>query len=246
MRNIATPLRRLLGYFGGGHDAHPPDCSDEQVRILEAVRPFTMTNDDRLLAVIGAVEYVVKHDIPGDIVECGVWRGGSMMAAAKTLLQRGSRERTLHLFDTFEGMPPAQDIDKTYRGESAAALLAQADREDFIWAVAGIEDVRRNVDSTGYPKERIVYVKGNVEDTIPGSAPDTIAILRLDTDWYESTRHELTHLYPRLSRGGVLIIDDYGHWQGARRAVDEYLAGVGEPLLLNRIDYTGRIAVKPL
>ena len=73
--------------------------------------------------------------------------------------------------------------------------------------------------------------------------PERIALLRIDTDWYESTRHELVHLYPRLSPGGVLIIDDYGHWQGARKAVDEYFqAG----LFLNHIDYTGRLAIKPL
>jgi hypothetical protein len=74
--------------------------------------------------------------------------------------------------------------------------------------------------------------------------PEQIAVLRLDTDFYESTRHELRHLYPRLVHGGVLIIDDYGHWAGARKAVDEYIAEEGIRLLLNRIDYTGRIAIK--
>lgn len=83
-----------------------------------------------------------------------------------------------------------------------------------------------------------------VEDTVPADAPDTISILRLDTDWYTSTRHELTHLYPRLSSGGVLIIDDYGYWQGSRTAVEEFLAETGARLLLTRIS-AGRLAVKP-
>jgi hypothetical protein len=96
----------------------------------------------------------------------------------------------------------------------------------------------------GYPKEKLHYVQGKVEDTIPGAAPGQIALLRLDTDWYESTHHELIHLYPRLSAGGVLIVDDYGHWQGSRRAVDEWIAQTGARILLNRIDYTGRVAVK--
>jgi hypothetical protein len=87
-------------------------------------------------------------------------------------------------------------------------------------------------------------VKGKVEDTVPKNAPEKIALLRLDTDWYESTRHELVHLFPRLLPGGVLIIDDYGHWQGARKAVDEYIAGNQVKILLNRVDYTGRIGVK--
>ena len=96
--------------------------------------------------------------------------------------------------------------------------------------------------ATGYPAERLHFVEGKVEDTIPEQAPERIALLRLDTDWYESTRHELEHLYPRLSPGGVLIIDDYGHWEGARQAVDEYFKG---EVYLHRIDYTGRLAIKP-
>jgi hypothetical protein len=102
--------------------------------------------------------------------------------------------------------------------------------------------VRFNIAKTQYPFERIVLVKGPVEKTRPDTVPESIALLRLDTDWYESTRHELTHLYPRLSSGGVLIVDDYGHWQGSRKAVDEFLGG---RLFLSRIDYTGRLAIKP-
>ncbi len=104
--------------------------------------------------------------------------------------------------------------------------------------------VTQTVLSSGYPAERVHVVRGRVEETLPEAAPEHIAVLRLDTDWYISTRHELQHLYPRLVDGGVLIIDDYGHWQGARRAVDEYFRDEAPPLLLNRIDYTGRVAVK--
>jgi hypothetical protein len=114
-----------------------------------------------------------------------------------------------------------------------------------LWCNASIEDVQANMARSSYPSQRIHLVKGPVESTIPGVAPDDIALLRLDTDWYESTRHELEHLFPRLVPGGVLIIDDYGHWQGARQAVDEYLAKSDVPILLNRVDYTGRIAVIP-
>ncbi len=95
---------------------------------------------------------------------------------------------------------------------------------------------------SSYPADLFTFVKGKVEDTIPGNAPDAIAILRIDTDWYESTLHELTHLWPRLSPGGVLIIDDYGHMPGARQAVDQFF--VSAPVLLHRIDYTGRTVQK--
>jgi hypothetical protein len=133
-------------------------------------------------------------------------------------------------------------------GERAAAeevLEADPDRTGVFWGVADLDEVRRNMRTTNYPAERIHFVKGPVEETVPTEAPDTIALLRLDTDWYESTRHELLHLFPRLVPGGVLIVDDYGDWQGARKAVDEYLDHTGMPILLHRVDFTGRMALKP-
>jgi hypothetical protein len=164
------------------------------------------------------------------------------MAAALTL-KRLRSSRTLHLFDTYEGMPPPTSNDVNFRGATAQSLLETSDRSAWVWATAQLSDVKRNIESTGYNGE-VKFIEGKVEHTIPVNAPDRISLLRLDTDWYESTKHELIHLFPRLSKGGVLLIDDYGHWQGARKAVDEYLQEENLPLLLHRIDYSGRIAVK--
>ena len=168
------------------------------------------------------------------------------MAVALTLLQERDVDRDLYLFDTFEGMTPPKEIDTCFDGTSAQAQLdGNSDKSSWIWAIAGIDDVRQNMQSTEYPQNKIHYVKGPVEATIPSEAPTgPIALLRLDTDWYESTKHELTHLFPLLCEGGILIIDDYGHWQGARKAVDEYLASLGRPTFLHRIDYTGRLLIK--
>jgi hypothetical protein len=130
------------------------------------------------------------------------------------------------------------------RGASVEFERSRRGSDTSDWCYASLEDVRQNLASTGYGMERIAFVKGKVEDTLPGSAPDSISLLRLDTDWYESTLHELVHLFPRLSAGGVLIIDDYGHWRGARRAVDEYLRDNSIRMLFDRVDYSGRIAVK--
>jgi O-methyltransferase len=189
--------------------------------------------------------HVHAATIPGDMVECGVWRGGSSMLAALTLDSLGDRERCIWLYDTFEGMPPPTDVDRSFGGEFASDVLRRTDAVgEGTRAVAGLDEVKANLATTGYPSDRLRFVEGMVEDTIPAVAPEQISILRLDTDWYESTRHELRHLWPRLSPGGVLIVDDYGHWQGARQAVDEFLATV-EPILLQRIDYTGRLALKP-
>ena len=222
----------------------PRDYDDAAKEIIRAVRPYTMTSHEKLYALILAVRYVNRHGIEGDIVECGVWRGGSMHAAARTLGEVGDTSRALHLFDTFEGMPPPSEKDMRHDGTPAADLLAKRPRDHDVWAVATLEDVQEGFGEVPYPKERVHFHKGRVEDTIPAEAPERIAILRLDTDWYESTKHELEHLYPRLASGGVLLIDDYGWWKGAREAVHEFLEESGERLLLLRMA-SGRIAVKP-
>jgi hypothetical protein len=107
-----------------------------------------------------------------------------------------------------------------------------------------LEGVKAMMRKTGYPIERIHFMVGRVEDTVPEGAPEEIALLRLDTDWYESTSHELRHLYPRLAPGGVLIVDDYGHWDGCRRAVDEYFSEAASSVLFTRVDYAARMAIK--
>jgi O-methyltransferase len=168
-----------------------------------------------------------------------------MMAAALTLML--DREyRDLHLFDTFEGMPAPSDVDRAslLGNKRASDILAESESGSMFWARASLDDVRKNLEMTGYPQERIRYVKGKVEDTLPDCAPQRISVLRLDTDWYTSTKWELQHLYPRLAVGGILIIDDYGYWAGARKATDEYLGQLRIPILLQRVDETGRIAVK--
>jgi O-methyltransferase len=206
--------------------------------IVERVRPYTLTPEDRVAALCGAVDYVVDHEVPGAIVEAGLWKGGSLMACALRLVDRGDTGRELVGFDTFSGMtdPTAEDID--YRGVSQRPQ----DEDAQLPVGAGAEDVRRRLLATGYPEERIRLVEGDVLQTIPAGAPEQIALLRLDTDWYESTRHELEHLFPRLTVGGVLVIDDYGHYAGARKATDEYFTG--RRIFLQRVDYTARMAVK--
>ena len=222
-----------------------PDDFDEDYRaIIAAVEPFTMTRSDKLHALITATKYIHQHEVPGAVVECGVWRGGSMHAVARVLDAAGDHSRDLYLFDTFEGMPPPTERDRRLRGRSAAELLAKSKKTRAIWAYASLEEVQAGFKNVPYPAERIHFIKGKVEDTVPAQAPEQIALLRLDTDWYESTRHELEHLYDRLVSGGVLIIDDYGWWKGSREATDEFLRKTGDRILLVRAG-TGRIAVKP-
>lgn len=225
-----------------------PDIKDSNFwEIFECCQPFTMTSVDRMFSLYTAVNYIIDNNISGHFAECGVWRGGSSMMIASTLLKRGVSNKKIFLYDTFEGMSAPTNNDVDVVGNDAASLLKinENTREGNIWCLADLNDVQSNMTLTGYPSSNITYVKGKVEDTIPSSSPDgDIALLRLDTDWYESTKHELIHLYPQLVKNGVLIIDDYGHWEGCKKAVDEYFQLNKLNMLLNRIDYTGRIAIK--
>jgi hypothetical protein len=225
--------------------------SDADRAIVDHAQRYTMTSPERLLAVIDSVDYLVRRGIAGAFVECGVWRGGSVLAMILTLQRAGAADRDVYLFDTFSGMTEPTAEDTSSLEEPALSTWKRASSEGrraWEWAfgeeVYGVEQVREVLLATGYPADRLHFVVGPVESTIPGTIPDSIALLRLDTDWYESTHHELVHLYPRLATSGVLIIDDYGHWDGARKAVDEYFATTASPVLLSRVDYTGRVAIK--
>ena len=217
----------------------------EFLALFENCKGYTMTSWERQYALYKAVHHVVENRIPGDIVECGVWRGGSMRLAALTLLALKSTDRKLFLYDTYEGMTePQPEIDVDFAGNKAINDWEQFTKKGLKWAYAPVEEVRQTMVETGYPMENIHFVKGPVEDTIPGTVPERIALLRLDTDWYSSTKHEMEHLYPRLSSRGILLLDDYGHYRGAQRGVDEYIAMLESKPLLHRVDYAGRIAIK--
>jgi hypothetical protein len=221
--------------------AQYPDIVEEEFwGIAQRCLPHTLILIERLYNIYKSVEYICRHNIPGEFVECGVARGGSVMAAGDALAHFGSTDRKFYLYDTFNGMTPPGADDVDFTGQAQKDIeTSLVDHPDFQ------EETRRNLRHSRYPFGQIVFVKGPVQRTIPGVMPEAIAYLRLDTDWYDSTRHELEHLYPRVVRGGVVIIDDYGHFLGARKAVDEYFAASRDRILLHRVDYTCRAGTKP-
>ena len=222
----------------------PVEASKEQVAILQRVKPYTMTSAERVWATMQAAQHVARARVPGAFVECGAWRGGSSMAAAlQFLLEDQARE--LFIFDTFAGMTKPDDIDSR-EGQPAITEWDKHQTDTHNeWCYASKGDVARNLQDTGYPPDLIHLVEGDVSETLlkTENLPDQIAVLRLDTDWYASTKVELEALYPRLSIGGVLILDDYGWWDGARRAVEEYFANRPRPML-SYTDVTGRVGVR--
>jgi hypothetical protein len=226
----------------------PTDYDPAHTETFSKVKEYTMTNSERVVALCNAIDYLTKNNIEGDIVECGIWKGGSTMAAIDTLLRHNSTERDIYLYDTFEGMPAPSKHDVKKGGHHGAGMSAEelyknSNPDDIIWCISTLDEVKQNIGKFDYPPDKIHYVKGMVEDTIPQTIPQKIALLRLDTNFYESTQHELKYLYPLMVPGGVIIMNDYGEWAGARKAIDEYIEANNIKILLNRIDKTGRVAV---
>lgn len=205
--------------------------------IYEKCKPYTMTTKERMFALYESVKYVVQAGIPGDFVECGVWKGGSVMVMLLTLANLKA-ERKIWLYDTFGGMSEPTKEDVHTEDPNISAMDGRYDP-----SIGTMSEVQHNLASVAVVGSEYTLIPGKVEVTLRTSelSPKQISILRLDTDWYASTKAELEILYPRVSGGGVLIIDDYGAWAGAKKAVDEYFKG---NILLTRIDHDSRLSIK--
>lgn len=209
------------------------------MNIVQLCEPYTMISTERLLQNIRSIDHVQTSKIPGDIVEIGVWKGGSMLAMIKQYETYGETSRDFHLYDTFSGMTPPSNYDKDTNGTLATRLMSHPG----VKAECSLGEVQSNLSKHAtYDTARVHYHKGDIRTNTV--YPDAIAVLRLDTDFYDSTKHELEHFYPLVSDGGIVMIDDYGHWLGCRKAVDEFLQ-VHPEITLTPIDYTGVYFIKP-
>lgn len=213
-------------------------CSSETQRIVDLTFRETMTEPLALVGLIEAIQYINKFGLEGDIVECGVWRGGSMMAAAHQSILDGNL-RKIWLYDTYEGMtPPQENLDTRLMTNKPVHV------DEYEKWNAPLELVKQNLEKTGYQTNLIEYVRGSVLDTLKVRVPSKIALLRLDTDWYDSTKIELEYLFPLLTSGGILIIDDYHYFSGSKKACDEYFQDNKIQLMLSRIGSVAAMGVK--
>jgi hypothetical protein len=222
-----------------------PEMEAWERAVVDTISPYTLTSVERQWALISALKYVHLKGIAGDIVECGVYRGGNLILAGLVNQKLGSR-RQIWGYDTYEGMSEPSEFDiGTSSGIPATKKFAEEQRDGHnAWCYAPLEEVSSNIERCGLDLSDFRFIKGKCEETLTQAKnlPDKIAILRLDTDWYASTRKELEVLFPLLAQHGVLIVDDYGNWAGAQKAVDEYFRD--QPVLMNRIDYTARLILK--
>lgn len=254
-KRIRRSILKLIESFGYSKSyvdkikSHTVELDDSDIDLIKYVldKRYTQTSIPRLINTLKSCRYVVDNNITGDFVECGVWRGGNGILA-KLLFEQLDSDRAIWMFDTFEGMTAPTEFDI----ESSTKILAAKKYEEnqrgsySDWCFASLKEVKNNFINAELKLDGSNFVKGNVCETLMKSEniPSAISVLRLDTDWYESTKIELEILFPILSKYGVLIIDDYGHWEGARKAVDEYFEKQSYKPLLNVIDYTGRSVIK--
>ena len=243
---LSDKLTNLAARVAGPPDLKTliPEIADWQREMILSVRPYTMTEPTALWATLQAVQHAIDHRIDGDFVECGVWRGGNTILAA-LLRKRLGGDFSIYAFDTFAGMTaPTEHDAKPGKSLDVAAKFAALEKGDHNdWCYASLEDVRRNF-QTLVGDDSLKTVKGPVQETLVDQTnlPERIAVLRLDTDFYDSTKIELEVLWPRVVSGGIVMIDDYGVWAGARKAVDEYFEG--QHVWLHRVDRQVRLIVK--
>ncbi|NKB22613.1 MAG: macrocin O-methyltransferase [Alphaproteobacteria bacterium] len=245
-REIGKGYRKLLAPQGVRElpPEWPEDFSDFTKNLWRQISTCTMTSKERVAALEGAVRYIHASAIDGDFVECGVAAGGSVMAMAIVLQDLGITDRRIWLFDTFEGMPEPTEHDMGRFDTPAMKLYNKKHDAKTGWIKFGIDDVRTNVLTTGYPEKNLEFIKGKVQETLPTNTPEQIALLRLDTDWYESTKAEMEYLFPLLQPGGLILIDDYYRWKGSRKAVDEYTDANNIRIFWSRIDENAVLGVK--
>lgn len=214
-----------------------PDVRDELFwSLYEKWKTETLIPPDRLHASYSALSATLNNGVPGAIVECGVFRGGSFCFFLDVVQTLVGPTREFWAYDTFEGFP--EEVDEVLQGGATF-------RRDDWHTDNFLKFFERNVSRTGYPLDKVHIVKGSVLDTIPAHGPSEIAFLHLDTDYYEATKHELEHLYDRVPKGAAVAIDDYGYFEGSRRAVDEFFAVRPKKPIMVRADHVGRLLLKP-
>lgn len=230
------------------HNSYPLSVflrhEEDKLSIYDQTKDITMIGPLGVLANIDAIDYICNNGIPGCVVECGVWRGGSVAAMLLRLIARNDVKRHIFLFDTFAGMTEPTSVDKKYDTSALPKYRASQTLTHNRWCYSPLSETKVNISNTRYPLEFVHYIQGDIAETLPLTEVPQIALLRLDTDWYESTRRELEWLYPKVAPNGVVIIDDYGCWEGARQATDEYFQSKGHMPLLCRIDHTRRMFIK--
>jgi hypothetical protein len=201
-------------------------------RLRELVLPYTFASPERINNLYRLARRIEVERIPGDVIECGVCNGGTAAVLAR-FASRSRMGRTVWLFDSFQGMPNVTKKD----GSSIDGETAESHMGKEVGDPARVNEVLRKVRAN---RKRVRIVPGWFQETLPTFNAKGIALLNIDADWYESVKLCLETFYDRVVTGGFVSFDDYGHWPGCRRAVDEFFRARRLPYKLEQVDYTAR------
>ena len=223
------------------------ELKNDDAKLISVVSKYSMTPKIRIYNLLQALRHIKQKNIDGDFVECGVWKGGNIILFKKFLENElKNSNKKIFAYDTYEGMnqPSEEDYNLTSKVSAKILLKKEKNKDSNIWGISKIEDVKKNISENVKNLDNINFIKGEVEQTLNSekNLPLKISILRLDTDWYLSTKKELEVLYDRVSSGGIIIIDDYGHWNGSKKAVDEFFSN--KYVWMHYVDYACRLIIK--
>ncbi len=247
-KNLKRLIIKLLDYFNLqiiNKNQKIVELSDNDRELINLASQYSMTPQIRIFNLLQSLRHLKYKKIKGDYVECGVWKGGNLILFKKFLQEENILSKKIYAYDTFEGMtnPDDNDFDISTNEKAEFLLKKDTQRESNVWGVCNLNNVKSNLLKTVGNLDNIEFIKGPVEETlIDDNIPDQISLLRLDTDWYSSTKKELETLYKKVSPGGIIIIDDYGHWGGAKKAVDDFFKN--KYVWMHYVDYACRLIIK--
>lgn len=246
-KNIKKIILKLLDYFDLqliNKNQKIVELSQNDIKLIDLISKYSMTPKIRIYNLIQALRHLEHNEVQGDYVECGVWKGGNLILFKKFLEKNNLISKKIYAYDTFEGMttPSSYDYNLSTKESAENILKGDKDRKTNNWGICSLEDVKSNILKTVGNLDSIEFVKGPVEETLNNKIPNKISLLRLDTDWYSSTKKELEVLYDNVTPGGIIIIDDYGHWGGTKKAVDEFF--LNKYVWMHYVDYACRLIIK--
>jgi hypothetical protein len=249
-RHINHYLDKALGIrIAAGSSRRPVGIEDVAWNHIQAVKGRTMGSTIQQYTMWQVANHVEDAGLTGAIAEFGVWRGGMSMIGARVLSERNST-RNVYLFDTFEGMTAPSSLDRELFSDQSADELLKLESKNLrkkdsynTWCIADFDDVTAGMKTTGIRESQYHLIQGDVLQTVPKNLPQSLAVCRIDTDWYESTAHIIENCWDLIVPGGVLILDDYDMWTGARKAVDDFFESRELKPLMIRPE-VGRIIIK--
>lgn len=251
-KKISNYLNKFLNIFGLRiiyNRDHIFNHNDFEIENIKISKMYSMTGEKRMSYLTKVINYIFQNKINGDFVECGVWQGGNLILMQR-LIDYYNESRSIYGYDTFEGMTDPNKNDIDINNQDASNLMhserkvENADTQN-IWCYSSLDTVKKNL-MKYTKKDNLKLIKGDVKISLKDTKnlPEKISLLRLDTDFYESTKIELETLFPLVVKNGVIIIDDYGHWKGQKKAVDEYMSKNKISSFLFEVDYSCRIFIK--